>query len=530
MKTKLVFTIALVTLLSALALIAAPTTPVMADSTVTVSPTGMNGWFFHNDGNPTPLHDFAVGPGTAPLNNGSVHFYLPGSARGAIATVAFAGTRLDQITNLEYSTYRSSVDAGNNLAIAFQFDIDYDLTDTNIAWQGRLVYEPYQTPGQGGTIVQNTWQTWTPLTGRWWASGAPGNGSCGQSSPCTWATILGNWPNAGIRTSNGLIHLKAGGPAAGFDGNADKLIVGVNSNNTTFDFEPVATPGLNFQPTSAGLAVGATQSVVIDLNSVTDLYGYQFEVNYNSNVTATAYFYNGFFDTTGGSTPTGWNQTCGSNVCKFGVTRVRPQNAVSGSGALVVINFTGVTPGTVPLTFTSDLLSDRDGSPIAHNKGTATLTVYGATTISGTVQMQGRATPITAGFVTVTDQSGYFPPTVVNFSAADGTFTATVPALAGGTTYRLDASHSLYLGNRLSNQTVSPGTPLAVATTKLLGGDADDSGLIDLSDLTIVGGQFGNSGAGITDARANINADNDVNIFDLVLPGGNFSLTTPQDW
>ncbi|MCZ7567881.1 MAG: right-handed parallel beta-helix repeat-containing protein [Ardenticatenaceae bacterium] len=86
---------------------------------------------------------------------------------------------------------------------------------------------------------QNSWQTWNPLTGKWWASGAPGNSLCPQSSPCTTAQVLTTWPNTGLRSDDGFLWFKAGGPwSSGFDGNVDAFTIGVNGVETTYDFEP----------------------------------------------------------------------------------------------------------------------------------------------------------------------------------------------------------------------------------------------------------------------------------------------------
>ncbi|NWF67581.1 MAG: cadherin-like domain-containing protein, partial [Chloroflexi bacterium] len=155
------------------------------------------------------------------------------TGRHLFGTLAYAGTRLDTITNLQYSTYQSS--AIPLLALTLQFDMDYDLTDTNTVWQGRLVFEPYFS----GTVTPGTWQTWTPLTGVWWASSAPGNTQCPQASPCTWAQVLNFFPNAGLRANVGALQFKAGGPwLGGFDGSVDAFIIGVSGSNTTFNFEP----------------------------------------------------------------------------------------------------------------------------------------------------------------------------------------------------------------------------------------------------------------------------------------------------
>jgi parallel beta-helix repeat protein len=238
--------IALVLLFAtALALGAAPNQQLpsaLAATTVVVSPESLNGWAFDGDGTTGGAGSFVAGPATSPLGSGSARLVLDGTttSRELLRTFAFAGTRFDQITNLEYSSYRSSADAGNNLALALQFDTDYNLTDGITAWQGRLVYEPYQANGAGGTVVQNTWQTWNPLdaNARWWASGAPGNSLCPQAAPCTWAQVLINWPNAGLRASIGGLQFKAGGPAPSFDGNVDAFTIGVSGNNNTYDFEP----------------------------------------------------------------------------------------------------------------------------------------------------------------------------------------------------------------------------------------------------------------------------------------------------
>ncbi|MBI2776634.1 MAG: right-handed parallel beta-helix repeat-containing protein [Chloroflexi bacterium] len=213
-----------------------------SSSTVVVNEANMQGWGFYEE---IANADGALvtGPGTPPLGTGSARMTLDATGREILLTQAYAGTPFDRITSLSYSTYRSSADSGNNLAIAIQFDTDYDLTDANTSWQGRLVFEPYLAPGAGGTVVQDTWQSWNALQGNWWASGAPGNTVCPQASPCSWAQVLSSFPNAGIR-AGGYTNLKAGGPAQGFDGNVDAFRIAVDDGtgditDTTYDFDHV---------------------------------------------------------------------------------------------------------------------------------------------------------------------------------------------------------------------------------------------------------------------------------------------------
>ena len=166
---------------------------------------------------------------------------VDGTGRQSFGTLAYAGTRLDQITQLNYSSYQNN---NSNLAaaISLQFGMDFDLTDADNSFQGRLVFEPYYD----STVLQGQWQTWSPLAGRFWATRAPFNSVCSQAVPCTWAQVLANYPNAGIHANTasgfGIILFRAGGPVAGgFDGNVDNFTIGVGTNSTTFDFEPTTT-------------------------------------------------------------------------------------------------------------------------------------------------------------------------------------------------------------------------------------------------------------------------------------------------
>jgi hypothetical protein len=212
-----------------------------ADSTtVVVTNSNLQGWSFFNEG-PNGSGQFELGPATPPLGGGSANLIVDSTGRQILVTQVYAGTRLDQITELRYSTYKNT-NPDQAIDIGLQFDIDYNSTDANTAYQGRLVFEPYQT---GTTPQQNVWQTWHALAGKWWASRSGANGSngvCPQSAPCTWTQVLAAFPNASIHANYGLpgaLLFRAGGPwANGYDGNVDAFTIGVNTTFTTFDFEP----------------------------------------------------------------------------------------------------------------------------------------------------------------------------------------------------------------------------------------------------------------------------------------------------
>jgi parallel beta-helix repeat protein len=200
-----------------------------------------------------------TGPATPPIGTGSAKLSVDGTGRFILSNLAYASTRLADVTNLAYSTYTEGV--SNILAPAMNLDIDYDLTDANVAWQGRLIFEPYQG---GGVVTPGTWQTWTPMTsGKWWASGAPGNGPCPQSTPCTWSQVLTAFPNSGLRAGNGWLHFKVGLWAGGFTGYVDAFTFGVSGDATTYDFErPASTLVVGSGPGCPGATYATIQAAI----------------------------------------------------------------------------------------------------------------------------------------------------------------------------------------------------------------------------------------------------------------------------
>ncbi|MCC6298849.1 MAG: PxKF domain-containing protein [Anaerolineales bacterium] len=231
MKTKSLVLILLAALLLSIA------SPAGASGTTVVKPSALNGWSFLLESGTTGAGDFTLGPGTPPLGSGSAHFTLGASSDGIlIGAAAYGGTKLADITRLEYSTYEPLSSASTVQVASLQFNIDNDLTDLDLGWKGRLVFEPYYSE----TIVKGSWQTWDTLTqGRWWATGAPMNSVCSIGTPCTWADVLTNFPNAGVHTVYAGVLLKAGsGWPSGSEGHVDALTIGVSGDDTTFDFEP----------------------------------------------------------------------------------------------------------------------------------------------------------------------------------------------------------------------------------------------------------------------------------------------------
>lgn len=201
---------------------------------VVVSSSSPGAWGFLQE-TATATGTFTNGSHADLFGSGSARIQLGSTGGGLLGTLLFAGTRLDHISDLSYSTYQPSGNPGTVQTISLQFDMDYNLTDSNTGWQGRLVYEPYFTE----TVNKGAWQTWDPLQGKWWATGSPGNASCPQSNPCTWAQVMSAFPNAGLRASVGGLSFKAGsGWPANWQGNVDAFVIVVGDEAKAFDFEP----------------------------------------------------------------------------------------------------------------------------------------------------------------------------------------------------------------------------------------------------------------------------------------------------
>jgi len=213
----------------------------LVNTDVIVSSADMLGWGFLTE-TPNGTGSFVTGPATPPMGTGSARLTVDATGGQIIGKLAYGGTRLDQITQLTYSTYQNN-NTNTAAAIAFQFNLDEDLTDANTAFQGRLVYEP--TYDTSVTVQQGVWQNWNVLspTAKFWASpnaNSTIDTACPQGNPCTLAQVLAAYPNLGIHASptlGAVIFKVGGGIGSAFDGNVDKFTIGVNSANTTFDFE-----------------------------------------------------------------------------------------------------------------------------------------------------------------------------------------------------------------------------------------------------------------------------------------------------
>jgi hypothetical protein len=231
----------------------------VANSTVVVSPINTQGWGFAFDSGAAGSGELVDGPGMPPLGSGSARLAVTNAATGIIIVRAgFNGVKLADITKLQYSTYRTA--GGAAQGISLQFSIDDDLTDGDDGFKGRLVFEAYYSE----TVNTGEWQTWNTMTqGRWWGTRAPINTVCSIGSPCTWAQVLTNFPNAGIHNVIGAVLFKAGSGWASFDGNVDGFTIGINGDETTYNFEYVTPIEIDIKPGSPQNAINLGSAGVV---------------------------------------------------------------------------------------------------------------------------------------------------------------------------------------------------------------------------------------------------------------------------
>jgi hypothetical protein len=236
--------------------------PALASTTVTVTPTNMQGWTFVNDqtdATSTATGVIAAGPGTPPLGTGSAQFTISSPTDGQIVEMAHAGLKLSDITALTYSTYQDASNTSTATAVALQFNVAQDVTNASSTYQGRLVYEPYLN--NGGVVPLGTWNQWDAKSGMWWLSKSSTlfGGNCSQASPCTFAQLEALYPNIGISPTFGAVVFKAGSGWNGpFMGAVDALTIGTAANTTTYNFDPTAAVVTIAAPMAVSPTNGAT--------------------------------------------------------------------------------------------------------------------------------------------------------------------------------------------------------------------------------------------------------------------------------
>lgn len=265
------------------------------------------------------------------------------------------------------------------------------------------------------------------------------------------------------------------------------------------------------------------QEVTLDIVITADeLYGLQMILHFDpSNLEVAA---TGWDDTWFHPDQLGWDLVVDNvnGTVKIAASQQYDQHPdpVSGSGRVAWITFHCTAQSIDHITLEDLILADIDGEEIPSTYTSACIKNIGPQPggIDGTVDLQGRSDE--SGAVVTALPGGYDDTTD---SAGDYAVTQVPPG-----TYTVIVEMARYLDATKGGVLVNAGAVTTLGQVKLLGGDANDDDIINILDLSIIGGAFGTSPP--SNAKGDINDDGTVNILDLVLAGGNYTKTSPVPW
>lgn len=210
----------------------------------------------------------------------------------------------------------------------------------------------------------------------------------------------------------------------------------------------------------------------------------------------------------------GVTYTCAATCPPIPVTLAAASNDLTFS-----VTFPDAFSGDVTVT-----LLDSDWTPTHRPLATFTQTgvvAYAAFNITGTFSMQGRSTR--AGIpVTLTSTPYTYNGTSIEAITANLSFSN-----VAGTTYLITTNQPRYLDviASLNITKVIDALNTTISDLMLRGGDADDNNQVFLGDASVIGTQYGY--IGITN-NGDVNFSGKVDIYDLALVGGNYTLTSGQ--
>jgi len=190
--------------------------------------------------------------------------------------------------------------------------------------------------------------------------------------------------------------------------------------------------------------------------------------------------------------------------------------ATGSPGIRIAVVPPGIPPGSV--------LSDTNGQPIPINSTSVpNITVTNAGTIAGVMRRQGtQVGHAGTGVVGIAVDNGVVATAT---TGADGSFSLALPAHGS---YTINASYPGYLQSQKSAVYVA-GTSVDIGPTTLVGGDVNADNCINILDIVSIIGKFGLTGLPASSPE-DINDDGTVNILDLTIAAGNFTRCGPTAW
>jgi hypothetical protein len=161
------------------------------------------------------------------LGSKALHFaHDSGSSKSIVAYLPFRQTRINELTDLQYSslvTSRNLGDAPGTQDIGIQIELLGSTRTAGGNGYGTLVFDP----GTNGAVPFSTiWHRNNPISGQVYFTRPLVSGNCSISAPCSWAQFVSENPNAIIQTIKLRTGVNADTGWTGFEGYVDNVTLG----------------------------------------------------------------------------------------------------------------------------------------------------------------------------------------------------------------------------------------------------------------------------------------------------------------
>jgi hypothetical protein len=268
-----------------------------------------------------------------------------------------------------------------------------------------------------------------------------------------------------------------------------------------------------FAPAGQTIFAGATTTVEVWVQNVSNFYGAQFEARFNPTILDGLSITEGAAYTGVGAGNYFVTQKVFAGDRALFAASLMGVAPLNGSLHIATIEFRGRDAGTSPLQWIDVILANDVGAPITHILRAGRITVTDLLNIVGYAFLQGRHDH---SLIDV-EVSG---PIVTDVQTnVDGRYEI-VGARAG--LYEFLFEHDMYLPTHLRNCNTGAGTEFNPPAVTLVAGDLNRDFVIDILDLVRCASTFGTA-----DPGADLNADGVVDVLDLVLIGVNFGRVGP---
>ena len=199
------------------------------------------------------------------------------------------------------------------------------------------------------------------------------------------------------------------------------------------------------------------------------------------------------------------------------------------TGTVATITWIGMSTGSPAFSIpvgesgSGSILADAEGEIIPiDDTSVPSITVTHPGTIQGNVQRQGSQTGNTGAAIVAREDNGVIATTT---TITGGNFSLEVPI---GGDYTINASYPGYLHAQKSSVYVA-GSTVDIESTTLVGGDVNADNCINILDIVSIVGKFNQTEVPASDPQ-DINDDGNINIFDLTIAAGNFARCGPTAW